>query len=374
MCEVSVYFITYNQRDYIRQALDSILEQKTTFDYEIVLHDDASTDGTTEIVKDYEKRYPDKVRAVLEEENQWSRGIDFSYKLFEKMSGKYVAYCEGDDYWTDDHKLQKQWEALEKHPECDMCACCGVTVTEDGKREISYIRPIEGNGVLTTEQVIIGGGQYVVTAGLLYRKKITEYDVKFTGVIPLDYSLQILGSLRGGIYYIDERMAAYRRNAKGSWSENVLKNRERLLNYQWVKERELLRVFDEETEGRYHDAIMTRLKAYTTFTQQLNDRKEEVLALLSSLTGSRYVWGLGRRGGDFEEFCQTENISIDGACDLTNEHVGELTPCGNPIVDTSEVLTKADNILATNSFAYNDLMNSEYKGRVISLQEFMPYG
>ncbi len=373
MVEVSIYCITFNHKEYLANALESMLRQKTDFEFEIVVHDDASTDGTVEILREYEKKYPGKVIAIYEEKNQYSQGIDFSYKLFERMTGKYVAFCEGDDFWIDDRKLQKQFDAMEAHLECDMCACLGVTVTEDGENEISLIRPRESNGILSTEDVILGGGQYLVTAGLFFRKNMYNHMLPFEKVISLDYAQQIKGSLRGGIWYIDEKMAAYRRNAKGSWSMRILKQKENLKK-QWEKERELLRVLDTDTGGKYHAVIEERLKSYTTFVEQLCERKDEVLKELASMKGSVYLWGMGRRGEEFEEFCTIECIQLDGICDLANEHVGETTVHGNKVISSTEVLNKADNILASNDFAYNDLKNGKFCGRLINLQQYMPYG
>ncbi len=371
---LSVICITYNQSKYIRDAIDSMLSQITTFSYEIIIHDDASTDGTREIIKEYYDNNREKIVAIIEDENQYSQNIDFITNLYKNVArGKYIALCEGDDFWLDEKKLQIQFEAMETHPECDMCACWGCTVTEDGKNEISQIRPQKRNGFLNTEEVILGGGQYLVTAGLFFRKNLYDVKMDFEKVMSLDYVQQIRGSLRGGIYYIDRKMAAYRRNASGSWSLRVLKQKDNLKK-QWEKEKEMLNVLDKETDGKYHDTISLRLKSYTTFVEQLSQHKDEIIDALSSLKGSRYVWGMGRRGEEFEEFCYNEGIHIDGFCDLANEHVGETTIYGNKVFDSNDVQNLADNILASNEFAYNDIKKSEFKGNVVNLQRFMPYG
>ena len=108
--KVSVCCITYNHLPYLRQCLDGLLMQKTTFDFEILLHDDASTDGTTDIVREYAAAYPDLIRPVIQTENQYSsktRAIITTY-LLPLAKGKYIALCEGDDYWTDPLKLQSK--------------------------------------------------------------------------------------------------------------------------------------------------------------------------------------------------------------------------------------------------------------------------
>ena len=98
---VSVACITYNHAPYIRQCLEGFLMQKTNFPIEIIVHDDASTDGTDDIIREYALKYPELFKVILQEENQYSKGVDVLSLVFERSAGKYIAFCEGDDYWTD---------------------------------------------------------------------------------------------------------------------------------------------------------------------------------------------------------------------------------------------------------------------------------
>lgn len=141
--KVSVTCTVYNHRPYIRQTLDSFVNQKTDFEYEIIVHDDASTDGSADIIKGYAEKYPNKIRAILQEENQHSKGklidCDFINPL---INGRYIATCEGDDYWPDLNKLQKQFDFLEMHEEYS--ATCGVTrYFDDDDRELCAPLPGE---------------------------------------------------------------------------------------------------------------------------------------------------------------------------------------------------------------------------------------
>ena len=121
---VSICCLTYNQKDYIRQCLDGLLMQQTSFDTEIIIHDDASTDGTDQIIRQYATQYPDRLFPSFETVNQYSNGykgrmaVTFTYP---KAKGKYIAYCEGDDYWTDPLKLQRQVDFMESHPDYAVC-------------------------------------------------------------------------------------------------------------------------------------------------------------------------------------------------------------------------------------------------------------
>lgn len=120
---VSICSITYNHAPYIRECLDGFLMQKTDFPYEIIINDDCSTDGTTEIIKEYAEKYPDIIHPIFHDENQYQKGVRgmFQHFVIPHAKGKYIALCEGDDYWIDPLKLQKQVDFLESHPDYGMC-------------------------------------------------------------------------------------------------------------------------------------------------------------------------------------------------------------------------------------------------------------
>ena len=120
---VSIKCLAYNHEPYIRQCLDGFVMQQTNFKFEAIVHDDASTDGTANIIREYAEKYPDIIKPIYETENQYSKHDgSLNRILAEKLTGKYIALCEGDDYWTDPNKLQKQVEYLESHEECVMYA------------------------------------------------------------------------------------------------------------------------------------------------------------------------------------------------------------------------------------------------------------
>lgn len=372
--KVSIICITYNQAEYLHRAIDSMLSQVTDFPYEIILHDDASTDGTRDVLREYEERYPEIIRVIYERKNQYSRGVDFVAAMVKETArGEYIALCEGDDFWICDHKLQLQYDAMEQRPECDMCACRGCTVTEDGMTEVSEVRPADRDGILPAEDVIKGGGQYLVTAGLFFRKSMYDKMLPFEKVIPLDYAQQIKGALRGGIYYIDRKMAVYRRYAKGSWTNSVLRDKERL-NIQWDKEIALLKQLDKDTDGEYQDVIEERLKSYIPFKEQLDSHWEEIESLLKNLSGEVYIWGRGRRGTALEEYCKMKQISIAGICDAVNDGIGDLTETGNRIFHTDEVKERAEVIFASNRYVFEDLSIASTRAKVVDFERFMPWG
>jgi len=133
---VSIICLAYNHEKYIRQCLDGFVMQKTGFRYEIIIHDDASKDGTTAIIREYAKKYPGLFVTIFQEENQYSKGIPIGKTyMYPLAKGKYIAECEGDDYWTDPYKLQKQVDFMESHPEYVLC-CTDAVQLDDNTGEL----------------------------------------------------------------------------------------------------------------------------------------------------------------------------------------------------------------------------------------------
>ena len=121
-CMVSVLCTAYNHEEYIAQTLQCIVDQQTDFAFELLVNDDASTDGTAAIIRSFEEKYPHIIRAFYQEKNLYSQGIDaYHHFLYREALGKYVAICEGDDFWCDPSKLQRQVDFMEAHPEYSAC-------------------------------------------------------------------------------------------------------------------------------------------------------------------------------------------------------------------------------------------------------------
>ena len=131
---VSICCAAYNHAPYIAQALESFLAQEAPFSIEILVHDDASTDGTQEILREYARRYPDVVKPLFETENQYSKGVAIDPTFnYPRARGKYIALCEGDDLWSDPHKLRRQVDYMEAHPDCTFCFTNGLIRDADGR-------------------------------------------------------------------------------------------------------------------------------------------------------------------------------------------------------------------------------------------------
>jgi glycosyltransferase involved in cell wall biosynthesis len=260
---VSIDCITFNHEKYIADAIESFLMQKTDFKYEILIHDDASTDRTVEIIKEYEKRYPDIIRPILQKENQHSKGVRRIAYIFNhsRAKGKYVAICEGDDYWTDPYKLQKQIDYLENHPQCSMCFHAAELVRV-GEGKTGVVKPYDNSCISPTENIILGDGGFMATNTIVYRKEILDNAPDFFLNAPVgDYPLQILSSTQDYAYYINDFMSVYRIGVEGSWTSRVKlgKNAEQKvisLNRRLI---EMLNEFNEYSGGKYYNAIIKKI-------------------------------------------------------------------------------------------------------------------
>lgn len=285
---VSIICNAYNHEKYIRDALDSFLMQKTDFAFEVLIHDDASTDKTADIIREYEAKYPDIIRPIYQTENQYSQGVYITMEYQQpRARGKYIAFCEGDDYWTDPRKLQKQVDAMEKHPHIDMCAHGAKRVRADNGKLIDYVMPSKKDTIFSTKDVILGKGGYIAHASLLYRKSLYDTVPEFVNVSGLDYFIHINGSLRGGLLYLSECMSAYRWMAEGSWNSSISEDT------QWLFEHRkfvatTLDILDAETDFRYtktiHRVQMTNLLYPYRATERLQELlKKENREIFSSL-------------------------------------------------------------------------------------------
>ena len=254
--KVSIVCNTYNHEKYIKEALDSFLMQKTSFKYEVLVHDDASTDGTAAIIREYQQKYPEIIKPIFQKENQYSRQIKINYAYqYPRATGKYIAICEGDDFWTDENKLQKQFDILEQHDDIDMCAHAAQRINAETGEPCKIIRPKKHDAILKTEEVIKGGGDYLATNSLFFRTSLFDNPPEYVKLSVLDYLLQIYGSCRGGIYYLDDVMSVYRINVKDSWTvmmraytDKKIAFKQKLIGY--------FKNFDRETDHKYWFSVL----------------------------------------------------------------------------------------------------------------------
>ena len=256
---VSIVCDVYNHGAFLRNALDGFIMQKVNFPIEILIHDDASSDNSAAIIREYESRYPDIVRPIYETENQYHKQNLWADIQFPRAKGKYIALCEGDDYWTDPLKLQKQVDYMEAHSGCWMC-CHAAYWERNGELAINGCQYQDACD-LTTDEVIRYGGLYLATASLLFRKDVLNDTPAWMRMADIgDYPLQILCSLRGPVHFLPQPMCVYRYQRPGSWTYNDIQSGVNLdhLNNEvaWMNE------LDKETAHNYSTAIFFHLKPF----------------------------------------------------------------------------------------------------------------
>lgn len=251
---VSVFCLTYNHAPYIRKALDGIMAQKTDFPIEIVIHDDASTDGTADIIREYESKYPNVIKPVYQTENQYGKENVLEKCAFPLIRGKYTAICEGDDYWISDNKLQKQISYMEQHPDCSMTFHAanyevdGVIVCNDRRADEECDFPFF--------DFVLKGGTFCATASICCRTEffIITPPFKPNSMMIADYPMQIWMALNGTVHYSPEIMSVYNATHPGSYTADWETSRESI-GKEFFDVLEMLKQLDKYTHHRYIEKI-----------------------------------------------------------------------------------------------------------------------
>ena len=217
---VAINCLVYNHEPYLRDCFEGFVMQQTNFPFVAIVHDDASTDGSAAIIREYEEKYPDIIKPIYETENQYSKrdgSIDrIMNEAIDATGAKYVAMCEGDDYWIDSLKLQKQVDFMEANPEYSICfhkVNTLIQATGEIKEEF-LIRNMLGKSTMFD----LAEGNYIHTPSVLYRKypDVFEKYQRLSPCLPGDYVMWMLLAEKGDIYKFDKAMAVYRYGS-GSW-------------------------------------------------------------------------------------------------------------------------------------------------------------
>lgn len=266
--KVSICTITYNHEKYIQQALDSFLMQQTNFPFEIVISDDYSTDGTRDILKRYQAKYPEQIRILLQPENI---GMIPNFKAaIDACKGDYVALCEGDDYWIDINKLTKQVAILDSNPSFAICFH-KAKLLFDGIPPFDFPDINEKTKKVSTIFDLINGN-FMHTPTVMYRNYLFgKYPENFLKYKFGDWPLHLLNAEKGDIYFLPEELAVYRISSSGAWSSKSIISK---IEYTIKFLSEIQLDFDK----KYHAAFNDSIKKYYQYLIKLKFKNKEFIS------------------------------------------------------------------------------------------------
>lgn len=299
---VSVVCDVYNHEPYLRQCFDGFVMQKTNFKFEVLVHDDASTDKSAEIIIEYTNKYPDIFKPIIQKENQYSKGVGIwkTYQ-FPRVKGKYVAFCEGDDYWTDPLKLQSQVDCLEKDKTFSCCFSSVRWVDKSGIKLAGTFPPRQTSfclGTITLEVFLkedfAKGKWSIQLSGFMVR---AEVDKTFRRMLrgPLkkypfgDYPLFITAFLLGNCYFIGEEMSCYR-VMSGGYNSQMQANISKAVENQ-NKIKAAMVDIDNYTKGKYHSCFQKNMLWCDLNIFYMKNKKVSKLRNLLELLKPHY-WSL----------------------------------------------------------------------------------
>lgn len=255
--------MTYNQKDYIEKAIDSVLEQEIDVDFDILIHDDCSDDGTYEILLKKQKENLNKIRIIRQDSRKFlTDGFNMMiYKyVVPNINSKYIAYLDGDDYWCDKEKLKKQFFFLENNQEYSMCFNNSYQLKPNGDMTSKWFFQEEGD-VDMSEIINDKPGIHIATSSIFLRSEIFKDFSDWRKAFPVeDVPMYMTAALKGKIYRMSEIMSVYRQFANGSWSSQNKENKDRIVKHL----NELInstKMFDVATNGAYHELANKQIES-----------------------------------------------------------------------------------------------------------------
>lgn len=258
--EIDVLCLSYNHEKYIEKALNGILNQNIKCRYKVLIHDDASTDNSAKIIKEYESRYPDIINAICQTENQYSQGKGITRRFILPIAkAKYFAYCECDDEWLDPNKLQIQYDYMESHPECSVCVHQGISNDLEKNYKSMCINERKERD-FSIDEVIVMGNAFPTCSIFVRSKYIREMPDCFRMRGFGDYQIVLYATMNGACHYFPQPMCQYNLFVKGSFSSRIDNDISKKINH-LNRLLSLLNNINEYTEYKYNKA----------FTKKIND-------------------------------------------------------------------------------------------------------
>ena len=257
--QVSVICNVFNHEQYLRDALDGFVNQQTNFPFEVLVHDDASTDGSVAILKEYEAKYPHLFRCLYQTENQYSKGARITRDFqMDRARGKYIAICEGDDYWTDPLKLQKQFDFMEANPDYSMCVGSTDWLNMLSGHIDNKCHVKEDRDIPVEEIIVEENGRMFQLGAVFVKRDVWNQWPEWRSAFPIgDLALAILAGLNGKVRMFKDVMTVYRWYSAGSWTARMDTDEHRArISKRLV---DALTMLNEATEFKYNEALSKRI-------------------------------------------------------------------------------------------------------------------
>lgn len=354
---VSVCCVVYNHEKYIKDCLNGILMQKVDFEYEIVILDDQSTDGTREILEEYQKRYPQKIFVFQPVENIYTnkKRPSFLSKFNEKhIKGKYVAHCDGDDYWIDDRKLQKQIDFLEMNPDYSMTMHNAYQRNVVDNTECLMKNDTISHELKAEDIILLKGGMWP-TASIVGKKEISLLNHELLEFGIGDWPTQLWAIHIGKCYYFKDIMGVYRYMVPGSWSEETHCDMKHEASHV-IDMIKLLVKYNKITKGKFRNLVLKKIYkkigANAKLFEKDNADFEDILAYLEKDERyNKYVSLLKKLQEIYQGKCTCSNKSKD-YCEKNANKKFFVIPASNSGLHMKHMLEK--NGIAVEAFLDNN--------------------
>lgn len=286
---ISVIVFVFNHAKYLAKALSSIETQDFAGTIEVVIHDDASTDESSAIYSEFATQSRHHYKIIKQESNKYSRRISVFKEIFNNCSGNYIAYCEGDDYWTSPYKIATQHQALEVRSDVDVCFHKATRIRFDDEATLGFQADYGDKPLLLPANIVIeGGGGFMPSASLMFRHCVIDRlpDWFYNPPPVEDYFLQVFGALRGGALYLPVCASAYRQGDPHAWTQRVTRDLATLNKFSLDYYGFLLRLQDTLTENFRPSVEVMLKKVYTEYCSRCFDLRDfsDIPKLISLIT------------------------------------------------------------------------------------------
>lgn len=358
---VTIQCLAYNHQEYIKDAIEGFLLQETNFPFEIIIHDDASTDSTAKIIKDYEKKYSKIINPIYQKENKFQAGKknEVGDIIYEQTKGKYIALCEGDDYWIDKDKLQIQIDYLKKNKNIDFCFHSSKRFDYlNGNEEKIIGIYANKTSILPFETILTRPHSMIPTASIVYSKEIKGKLIEFTRsnlyLKQADTILQIIAASKGGAIYINKTMSVYRYRVNDSWTHLYNHNYEFQLEVFLSKIKYFISLYSflgSNNKNLYISLIMEITYKLAILLYDTNHHKKEVITKIFCSIIKKQLLVLG---------LDSSNLVLYGASSFTKWFVNNITN-----VNIECILDSNINKHNTQFCSYNIIHPSKMKNNVI---------